>query len=39
MYSPGVIEHVDVLEYEHVCMADVPDVEAVQPFPLDECME
>lgn len=39
VYSPGVVEHIDVLEHEHMCMVDVLDLKAVQPFSFDECME
>lgn len=39
MYPPGIVEHVDVFEYETMSMIDVQYVESVKPLSLDESME
>ena len=39
MYPPGIVEHVDVFEYETMSMIDVQYVESVEPLSLDESME
>ena len=39
MCPPGIVEHVDVFEYETMSMIDVQYIESVEPFSLDESME
>ena len=39
VYPPGIVEHVDVFEYESMSVIDVQYVESVEPFPLDESMK
>ena len=39
MYPPGIVEHVDVFEYETMSVIDVPYVESVEPLSLDESMK
>ena len=39
MYPPGIVEHVDVFEYETMSVIDVQYVESIEPFSLDESME
>lgn len=39
MYPPGIVEHVDVFEYETMSVIDIQYVESVEPFSLDESMK
>ena len=39
MCPPGIIEQVDVFEYETMSVIDVQYVESVEPLSLDESME
>ena len=39
VYPPGIVEHVDVFEYESMSVIDVQYIESVEPFPLDESMK
>ena len=39
VYPPGIVEHVDVFEYESMSVIDIQYVESVEPFSLDESMK
>ena len=39
VYPPGIVEQVDVFEYETMSVIDVQYVESVEPLSLDERMK